>query len=219
MSRIRGASLATVRKPDAALRAQPVRPQGRPRDTDADTAILEAAAALLMEGGVEALTMSGVVARSGVARATAYRRWANRHDLLVAVARGSMGVPPVEVAGDLVDGLYRGADTARQVFAAVSFRRVLPALIDGLLAGPESPDHVEFDTLFPGRATVSAALDAGAAEAGLRSDVESELVIDMILGAALVRLLATGHAPDAVTSRASVDLLLAGLRPRAGEGS
>src|SRR6478672_2503349 len=69
--------------------------RGRPRDTDADSRVLRACVELLTELGAEATTMSAVIERSGVARATVYRRWPNREALLIAALREVKGRGPV----------------------------------------------------------------------------------------------------------------------------
>ncbi|WP_306327833.1 TetR/AcrR family transcriptional regulator, partial [Streptomyces venezuelae] len=56
---------------------------GRPRSTEADTAILEATRAALVELGWSKLTMGDVAGRAGVAKTTLYRRWANKSELVV----------------------------------------------------------------------------------------------------------------------------------------
>ncbi|MFE0698928.1 TetR/AcrR family transcriptional regulator [Streptomyces sp. NPDC058872] len=56
---------------------------GRPRSTEADTAILEATRAALVELGWSKLTMGDVAGRAGVAKTTLYRRWANKNELVV----------------------------------------------------------------------------------------------------------------------------------------
>ena len=57
---------------------------GRPRQPSTDHRIVNAALALLREGGPTAITIEGVAARSGVARTTIYRRYSNRDQLLAA---------------------------------------------------------------------------------------------------------------------------------------
>ena len=52
--------------------------RGRPRSADADTAILAATRAALVELGWGGLTMGDVAARAGVAKTTLYRRWAGQ---------------------------------------------------------------------------------------------------------------------------------------------
>ncbi|WP_418959200.1 TetR/AcrR family transcriptional regulator [Streptomyces tritici] len=56
---------------------------GRPRSAEADTAILDATRAALVELGWSKLTMGDVAARAGVAKTTLYRRWANKSELVV----------------------------------------------------------------------------------------------------------------------------------------
>lgn len=56
---------------------------GRPRSPEADTAILEATRAALVELGWSKLTMGDVAGRAGVAKTTLYRRWANKNELVV----------------------------------------------------------------------------------------------------------------------------------------
>ncbi|MET8506393.1 TetR/AcrR family transcriptional regulator [Streptomyces sp. NPDC004787] len=56
---------------------------GRPRSTEADTAILEATRAALVELGWSKLSMGDVATRAGVAKTTLYRRWANKNELVV----------------------------------------------------------------------------------------------------------------------------------------
>ena len=51
--------------------------RGRPRSAVARRKILAAAAAMLNEGGLSAVTMEGIAARAGVGKPTIYREWPN----------------------------------------------------------------------------------------------------------------------------------------------
>lgn len=59
---------------------------GRKRDPTRDAPILDAALAVLAESGYEGMTIDMVAARAGAARATVYRRWATKADLVLAAA-------------------------------------------------------------------------------------------------------------------------------------
>ncbi|MBS3743083.1 MAG: TetR/AcrR family transcriptional regulator [Wenzhouxiangellaceae bacterium] len=59
---------------------------GRPIDVNKDRDILAAGRALLFEHGPQAVTMEAVARTAGVAKPTLYRRYANRDELLAAVA-------------------------------------------------------------------------------------------------------------------------------------
>jgi AcrR family transcriptional regulator len=59
---------------------------GRKRDRTRDAPILDATLAVLAEEGYEGMTIDLVAARAGAARATVYRRWAAKADLVLAAA-------------------------------------------------------------------------------------------------------------------------------------
>ncbi|WP_086878018.1 TetR/AcrR family transcriptional regulator, partial [Streptomyces rochei] len=56
---------------------------GRPRSAAADTAILAATRAALVELGWSKLTLQDVATRAGVAKTTLYRRWSGKNELVV----------------------------------------------------------------------------------------------------------------------------------------
>jgi AcrR family transcriptional regulator len=64
-------------------------------------AVMRAATELLVEGGPEAVTVDGVVARSGVAKSTVYRHWQTRDHLLAETFKACVpewDPPPPDVA-------------------------------------------------------------------------------------------------------------------------
>lgn len=86
----------------------PAKPRGgRPRDPGRDTAILAAALDVLAEHGYDAMTMDEVAKRAGAGKATVYRRWSSKADLVAqAVAQVGSDEPSAE---DLPDtGTLRG---------------------------------------------------------------------------------------------------------------
>lgn len=69
------------------------RTPGRPRSAEADTAILNAALELLIERGIEATSIEQVAQRAGVTRATVYRRFPDKNQLLVAAIQQGQEAP------------------------------------------------------------------------------------------------------------------------------
>jgi AcrR family transcriptional regulator len=59
---------------------------GRPRDPECDRAILDAALAEYAEGGLDGLSVDAVAMRAGVSKATIYRRYPGKVDLVIAAA-------------------------------------------------------------------------------------------------------------------------------------
>src|SRR5919204_6033 len=52
--------------------------RGRPRSERSQRAVIDAAAELLLEGGLETFTIDAVAARSGVSKATIYKWWPSK---------------------------------------------------------------------------------------------------------------------------------------------
>src|SRR5271157_2278858 len=71
---------------------------GRPRSEQAEHAIIEATLELFAEQGFEGVCVEAVAARAGVGKATIYRRWPNKEELLLA-AFGSLKSPFPEPKG------------------------------------------------------------------------------------------------------------------------
>ena len=65
---------------------------GRPRDERADKAILTATLELMAESGVHDLRVDEVAGRPGVGKATIYRRYRSKDDLITAAIAGYFGV-------------------------------------------------------------------------------------------------------------------------------
>src|ERR1051326_7360110 len=73
---------------------------GRPRSERADRAIIDAALSVFAESGPEGLCIETVAARAGVGKATIYRRWPGKEELLLD-AIAALQAPLPEPAGRL----------------------------------------------------------------------------------------------------------------------
>lgn len=80
---------------------------GRKRDHTRDPEILDAALAVLSESGYDAMTMDMVATRAKAGKATLYRRWPSKAELVIeAVACMKQGMNAIENAPDT--GTLRG---------------------------------------------------------------------------------------------------------------
>lgn len=80
---------------------------GRPRDATRDEAILDAAIAILAEIGYERMTMDMVAVRAKAGKATVYRRWPSKGEMVVeAVGRMKRSLVDLEQLADT--GTLRG---------------------------------------------------------------------------------------------------------------
>ena len=185
---------------------------GRPRLPDTDATILRATMEMLADVGLSGLTVAGVAKRAGVARATIYLRWPSRDALLGAVAKAAAGGLPLPLSGELERDIRAASAFVQQVVGSAQFRLVMPELVRAVLARP--PD-VSFDALAPNRVLLSAQYERTADTAGFDPAVASTLAFDVLFGAALSHLLATGSGPSREYATQVAEVVLAGLRRRA----
>ncbi|MEO6988930.1 MAG: TetR/AcrR family transcriptional regulator [Aquihabitans sp.] len=77
----------------------------RPRSEEAHRAALDTTVELLLEGGIEGVTLDEVAARSGVAKSTLYRHFGSRDDLITMAARCCVVEHPTPDTGSLASDL------------------------------------------------------------------------------------------------------------------
>lgn len=87
--------------------ATPRRKPGRKPDPAREAAILDAAEELLIQDGYERLSFEGVASMAGASRATIYRRWSSKQELVAAtlshrVAKKGAAPDTGSVRGDLM---------------------------------------------------------------------------------------------------------------------
>jgi AcrR family transcriptional regulator len=151
---------------------------GRPRDPALDDAILDAAMALFAEGGYAGVTIEGVAARACVGKATVYRRYASRAELVVEAIRtrlnlihelvdsGDLRADLLALVGPLVDRL-RGADGP-----------VLVALMTERMREPELAEAYERSVVGHKREHMRRIIEAAIARGELPADTDVELLAE-----------------------------------------
>jgi AcrR family transcriptional regulator len=65
---------------------------GRPRSEESRTAVLRATSELLREVGLRAMTTEEIASRSGASKATIYRRWPTKAELVLAATSVAVAV-------------------------------------------------------------------------------------------------------------------------------
>lgn len=196
-----------------AVRPPSARRPGRPRSERADQAILSAALDLFADCGPDALCIEQVAAKAGVGKATIYRRWPGKEDMLLdalSTLRTQLPEPQGRsVRTDLIallNAVCRDAADRR--------RARLFALLQG--AGSRYPrlmDTYLRTVIRPQRDMVRAVLRRGVATGELREDTDIEAASFLLDGAVLASMYGPGPA-DARYARRVVEELLRGLAAR-----
>ena len=194
---------------------EPGRPPGRPRDPAARAAILRAAADLLDEGGLTAVTMEGIARRAGVGKPTIYRHWPNAAAVAMAAFLETAAQPDTSTtAGSALADLRQQLAALADAFAARTGRsvRAMVAASEGEteLAKAFRSHFIAVNRQI-GRGLLERAVAAGELCAGL----DLEVTLDLIYGPLYYRLL-VGHAPlDRRFTDSLLNQALNGLAARA----
>jgi AcrR family transcriptional regulator len=201
--------------PQAGTAAERRRP-GRPRSERSHLAIVQATLELLAEVGYARLTMEQVQRRAGVGKATIYRRWTSKPELVGEAIRHLSADLPVPDTGS-IKGDFAAISAA---LVAIARDRDAALLMPRLLA--EASRDPELHAIFyaqlvePRRRVARIALERARDRGEVRADVDIELAIDMLAGPVIYRFLITGGdlAPAAASAPRLLETLLEGLSPR-----
>ena len=171
----------TGETPDAARRP------GRPRSERAEQAIIEATIEALGECGIDGVHCEDVAARAGVGKATLYRRWGGKEDLLIA-AFAAMKHPLPEPRGesvreDLITLLTVVAADADDPRFAQQY-----ALLHGAEERyPRLVARYREQVVEPRRELVRSVLRRGIETGELRPGIDVEVAMLMLTGAVMAR--------------------------------
>jgi AcrR family transcriptional regulator len=177
-------------------------------------AILDATRELLVEdGGVSALTVEAVAARSGVAKTTIYRRWRDKWELALDAVMIDMlpgFADPVDV-GDTRKELITFLDSAVKALSGPLTGRGMKALVSQIATDPELGRVYREQVVEARRAQLRPVLERGIARGDLRADADLRLVHELLLGPVFYRLLFDGGPLDRKLTTRLVDSVLEGF--------
>jgi len=179
---------------------------GRPRDAALDATILRAAMELLGESGIQSVTMDAVARRAGAGKASLYRRWKSKDELLAdALTLHS----PVDVEVDT--GTLR--DDLVKVYAHYYGLgdHVMQAAVQEMLGNVRQhmawTEKVAPERLTARRAKVRALVDRAIARGEIAAPSDMDLLLDLVPAMILYRYNTRGQK----VTRASIARAVDGL--------
>ena len=190
---------------------------GRPRDPSRDGVIRAAILRLLADVGYGALTMDAVAAEAGVGKATIYRRWRTKQDLVVDTVsdlnRDEVHTPDTgSLEGDLRQIMHRfvavvNGPTGAATLSLLSTASRQPALAEAFRNGPLTVWNTTFEQVW------DKAEARGEIDPKFRTSVAAESISALIVQ----RWLLTGQPVDEAFADAVLeDVILPLVRLRSG---
>jgi AcrR family transcriptional regulator len=171
-------------------------------------AILDAALELMAATGYERLTIDAVAARAGASKATIYRRWPGKPELVMgALSRQGTAATAEVDTGDLRGDLAQAIKQMRDSLASQDGALIL-GLLNAMRENAELAEHVR-GQVWSAKRSVIGALVARAIERGeLPARADHELASEIAAALVFTRILVTGQPLDDTEVARIVDAVL-----------
>lgn len=173
-----------------------IRAPGRPRSESARKAVIQSTLALLNRVGFNELTMEAVAARAGVGKATIYRWWPNKAELVidsfVSAVEEELRFPSV---GPVLEAVH-----AQMRRWAVIFRSPLGQIVATVIgAGQSDPEILRAfraHWVEPRRIEARKLLRVAMKRGEIRNDLDPDALLDLLYGPLYLRLLIKNDSLD-----------------------
>jgi AcrR family transcriptional regulator len=182
-----------MRKLATTARVAPRRP-GRPRSEKVRKAIIRSTLTLLNRVGFNELCIESVAAHAGVGKATIYRWWPNKAELVIAAF-----VSAVEHElrfpsdGSALESIHKQMKRWMEVFSS-PLGQIVATVIGAGQSEPEILDAFRAHWIEPRRLEARKMLQQAKKDGEIRADLEPDMVLDLLYGPLYMRLLLR-HAP------------------------
>jgi AcrR family transcriptional regulator len=186
---------------------------GRPREERADKAILSATLHLIASRGAGDLRIDDVAERARVGKATIYRRYSSKDELVAAAVTSLVSDIEIPDTGSTEDDLRQLMHNAVNVYRGSLEAGVMPGLADAMHRDPTLARTVREGFLKRRRAALATVLERGVERGDLRADLDIELALDVLGGPLFYRLLVTGGPIDQALADGVAELMIRGFAP------
>jgi AcrR family transcriptional regulator len=164
-----------------------VKTRGRPRSAEADRAILDATIDLLYEEGYSRMSMEAVAEAAGVGKTTVYRRYRDKADLVTAAIASMPGMDELPDSGDTRADLLQMLQSVVRSKQRVQDMRLVGTLWAEQERNPELVKLFRERVIGPRRKMMLEILRRGQERGEVRADVDTSLVLEMLIGAHFAR--------------------------------
>lgn len=181
----------------------------RTRGEVREEAILRATLELLAEVGYDQLTIDGVAARARCSKATIYRRWQGKAELVIAAVRRHSASPPQPAAGTggLREDLLAALEAMRSSLAGQDTALLL-GLMTAMRHDRELAAVVREQVVDNKREVFGAAVARAVARGELPAGADHTLLAEISSAMLLSRQLVTGEPVGAAFAQELVDDVL-----------
>ncbi|OCC23327.1 hypothetical protein MB02_11880 [Croceicoccus estronivorus] len=192
------------------------RRRGRRRSQEAERAILDQAMLILLQYGLQGFTLDRVAAAASVSKATIYRRWRSREEVVLA-ALGAIPSIKAEIKGNVIESLTGVIqqfvelvkNTPGQLEAQTRMVTMMPSLVAQCADNPALMEALH-TYIEQRKAPVREILDHAISSGELLAPQNVDLLIDAIMGPIVLRLFLGGGDVSEDATRELIRLVVCG---------
>jgi AcrR family transcriptional regulator len=167
---------------------------GRPRSEKARRAVIRATLKLLERVGFNELTIEAVAARAAVGKATVYRWWPNKAELVIAAFASAVEEElRFPSAGPVLKSIHEQMQRWAVIFQS-PLGQIVGTVIGAGQSEPEILDAFRAHWVEPRRLEARNLLKQAIKNHEVRSDLDPDLMLDLFYGPLYLRLVLK-HAP------------------------
>jgi len=167
---------------------------GRPRSEKARKAVIQSTLTLLKRVGFNDLTIEAVAARAGVGKATVYRWWPNKAELVVdafvSAVEEELRFPS---AGPVLESIHAQMKRWAHIFRS-PLGQIISTVIGAGQSDPEILEAFQAHWVEPRRIEARRLLRQAMQSGEIRCDIDPDAALDLLYGPLYLRLLIR-HAP------------------------
>ncbi|HTK06210.1 MAG TPA: TetR/AcrR family transcriptional regulator [Ktedonobacteraceae bacterium] len=154
---------------------------GRPRSQQAHQAIIQAALEILAEVGFESMSMEEVAAWAGVGKATIYRRWPSKVELVIDALQHFQEEIPIIDTGHLRDDLIAMIHHFTPEHASL-MENIQRRALSEMKNHPEIHAAMHACLVEPRLEAVHQFILRAQARGEIRTDISDRLIVSMVMG-------------------------------------
>lgn len=166
----------------------PKRNTGRPRSDKAQQAILRAVQGILLRKGYSDLTIEEVARTAKVSKATVYRWWSSKGELVLEAAAHDISIGVVPDTGNVLADIETAIGQLIETFSRPLASIVIFAAITTGASDPKMAQAFRDRYVYPWRRSAAEALQR-ASSAGMLAHADVPFLLDMVVGTVFQRTL------------------------------
>src|SRR5262245_15290262 len=163
--------------------------RGRPRSAAAHEAMRHAALALFIEQGVEGMSIEAVAAKARVGKASIYRRWRTKEELVIDAVIEVFADASLPDTGNLRDDLVQSTRELQALMSSSPTGEVFPRMAVEVARRTPLGRLYGQQVIGPRRRLFGETFRQGIARGELPRTIDVELAIDHLVGTLLLRRL------------------------------